>query len=92
MAARELTERADQMGEVLAGLECADRDDEGRAAELGLDVGRHLRGVAERRNPERDDDEAARGAEARPEDLLDLVGRRTRSRCAALRRARPLGG
>ena len=36
----ELAERADEMREVLAGLERADRDDERRAAERGLDLGR----------------------------------------------------
>ena len=43
------------------------------------DVGRHLRGVAQGRNAERNHDEAARGPQPAAVDLFDLVGDELRS-------------
>ena len=79
MTARDLTERADEMGEVLARLEGADGHDERGVADGGRHRRRHLGCVAEGRDPEGSDDEPARGAQAAAEDLLDLVGDELRS-------------
>ncbi len=80
MTRRELAERADEVAEVLAGFEGADRDDEGSVADRRGHGRGHLRGVAERGDPERDHDETARGAQPHAVDLLDLVGHELRPR------------
>ncbi len=72
MRVRERPERAHEMREVLAGLEGGDREHERRVAHHVAHRGGHRCFGPQPGDTERDDVEAARRAQAGPEDLLDL--------------------